>query len=141
MSERKNEADEIELRMRQVRAELREDMTSLVAGARDLTDWTTYVRRYPWLCLGAAAAVGYLVVPSRTKVVQPDAATFQDLVEREKLVVQMAPPTQRPKLASMVIGMATTALINGGLALLSKHVEQFVAGLQRPPPTSPGDAP
>ena len=140
MSERKSEADEIELQMRQVRSDLREDVTSLVAGARDLTDWTTYVRRYPWICLGAAAAIGYLVVPSRTKVIRPDAAMLQDLVDREKLVVQMQPPTQRPKLASMVVGMATTALVNGGLALLSKHVEQFVAGLQQPP-TPPGDAP
>lgn len=132
--------------MRQVRAELRQDVDSLVAGARDLTDWTTYVRRYPWLCLGAAAAIGYLIVPQRNKRVPPDAATLQELMKGEKLVVKMEQPQQGPSLKSLVVGMATTALLNGGLAILSKQIEQFVAGgSQNPPPRTrsvrPGDAP
>lgn len=56
----------IRQRMKEVRQELDEDVQEIVEGARDLRDWRSYVRSYPWVCLGAAVAVGYLIVPRRT---------------------------------------------------------------------------
>jgi hypothetical protein len=134
MAHSSHEADAIELQMRQVRTELRRDVQGLATSARELTDWTTYVRRYPWLCLGAAAALGYLLVPQRAKVVRPDPQDLQDLVKHEKLVVTMPPPARPGKdFTSMLVGMATSALVNGGMAILSKQIDQFVSGLSQPP--------
>jgi hypothetical protein len=56
---------EIQRRMAQVRRELHEEVREAVKGAQSLTDWKSQVRNHPWLALGAAAAVGYLVVPRR----------------------------------------------------------------------------
>jgi hypothetical protein len=135
MAQTPPQADQIEQQMRQVRAELRRDVQGLATSARELTDWTTYVRRYPWLCLGAAAALGYLLVPQRAKVVRPDPQDLQELMKNEKLVVTMPQPARPGKdLTSMLVGMATSALVNGGMAILSKQIDHFVAGLSQPPP-------
>ena len=55
-----DEGEEILRQMREVRAELRDDVQELVGSAREMADWTTYVRAYPWLCAGAAFALGAL---------------------------------------------------------------------------------
>ena len=59
--------EEIQREMQQVRTSLGSDMRHLAQQARDSTDWRHYVRRYPWFCLGAVAATGYLLVPSKKK--------------------------------------------------------------------------
>lgn len=55
----------IRRRMEAVRCDLDEDVQEIVEGARDMGDWRSYVRSYPWVCLGAAAVAGYLIVPRR----------------------------------------------------------------------------
>ena len=59
-------------RMEEVRCDVDEDVQEIVEGARDMGKWRYYVRTYPWLCLGAALAVGYLIVPRRSIGPQPD---------------------------------------------------------------------
>ncbi|MGE0761434.1 MAG: hypothetical protein AB7F89_22545 [Pirellulaceae bacterium] len=54
---------EIQRRMQDVRRDLGQEVEELVASAREITDWRRYVRAYPWACLGAAAAVGFIVAP------------------------------------------------------------------------------
>jgi hypothetical protein len=56
---------DIQRRMAQVRHELHVEVREVVQGAHSLTDWRSRVRNHPWLTLGAAAAVGYLIVPKR----------------------------------------------------------------------------
>ena len=62
----------IRQRMDEVRCDLDEDVQDIVEGARDMGKWRYYVRTYPWICLGAALAAGYLIVP-RIGGKQPDA--------------------------------------------------------------------
>jgi hypothetical protein len=114
--------------MRQVRRELGEDVDGIVDNAQVLTDWRYYVRTYPWICLGAAAAVGFLIVPSRPQVVQPDPKTLAELVKARKIVVTTpseAPP--RPSMAASVGSVLARALLQGGLALLK---QQFAKGVE-----------
>jgi hypothetical protein len=54
----------IRQRMEEVRCDLDEDVQEIVEGARGMGEWRTYVRAYPWVCMGAALAAGYLIVPS-----------------------------------------------------------------------------
>ena len=65
------EITEIQRRMAQVRRELHEEVREAVKGAQSLTDWRSQVRHHPWLALGAAAAVGYLIVPRRRQEPAP----------------------------------------------------------------------
>ncbi|MDX1945033.1 MAG: hypothetical protein SFU86_06470 [Pirellulaceae bacterium] len=115
-------ADEIQRQMRAVRAELREDVQELVASTQVLTAWQSYVRAYPWVCVGAAAAAGYLLIPSKaTRFVQPDATTLRELVQS---VATASQPARGPSLTAMLARMAVGSLLQGGLALLSQHLQQ-----------------
>ena len=82
-----NDADEVQRQMREVRAELRDDVKELVVSAHEMTDWKRYVRAYPWLCVGGALAAGFLIIPQRSVIVRPDAEGLIELAKRNKLVV------------------------------------------------------
>lgn len=63
-------AEEIRERMAMIRLRIDEQSDEVVAQVNALSDWRSYVRLYPWASVGAAAVVGYVLVPSRAK---PDA--------------------------------------------------------------------
>ena len=58
-------ADAVRTRMQQIRREIDLDLEEVVANARNMVDWKHYVKTYPWVCLGASAALGFLMVPRR----------------------------------------------------------------------------
>jgi hypothetical protein len=77
--------------MEQLRGELNEEYGAIVRGARVLADWHYYVRTFPWACVGAAAALGFLAVPRRLEVMSPDAETLAQLAKTNRLVVKQKP--------------------------------------------------
>jgi hypothetical protein len=126
-----NSASEVQRQMREVRAELREDVQELVVNAQDMADWTIYVRAYPWLCVGAALAAGFLIVPSRPVVVKPDAEGLIELAKRNKLVVKMEEQPQAKKsggLMSQLLTMALGVLMQGGMKVVSNQLGQVMGG-------------
>lgn len=84
-------ADDIRRRMLQIRGELNEDVSGLVASAKRLLNWRSYLQRYPKCSLAFAAAVGYLIVPRKTEILIPDADALEELSKRHKLVVEKQP--------------------------------------------------
>jgi hypothetical protein len=128
-------AEEIQRQMRDVRSELRDDVQEIVENARVMTDWQFYVRQYPWICLGAAAALGYFVVPQRVLVVKPDAQMLSDLVRQHQLAVKTE---VRPQPSGGVLGrlvnVAASALLHGVVAIASQQMNQFLRGLAVAPP-------
>ncbi len=80
-----HQAQAIRQRMEEVRCDLDQDVQGIVEGARDMGDWRSYFRSYPWVCLGAAVAVGYLLVPSRSEAMQPNAEAIAELVKQSRL--------------------------------------------------------
>src|SRR4030095_12802878 len=93
-------AEEIQRQMRDVRSELREDMQEIVENARVMADWQYYVRSYPWLCLGAAAALGFVLVPPRVQMVKPDSRLLADLVRQHQVAIKAeVKPQPSPGLA------------------------------------------
>lgn len=113
--------------MQQVRAEMREDVRVMVDSARELTDWTWYVRTYPWLCLGAAAAAGYFIIPTRPQAyARPDFSDLAELARQQKLVVKMEEPKPKSSLLGTLIGMAAGPLLQGGLAIARHQLEQYL---------------
>jgi len=60
------DANELRDRMAHLRARMDDEVVETLEQARELRDWRTYVRRYPWLCVAAAATAGYLLVPRRS---------------------------------------------------------------------------
>jgi len=122
-----DDADAIQRQMREVRAELRDDVKELAASARDMADWTNYVRAYPWLCVGAALAAGFLIVPQRSVVIKPDAEGLVELARRHKLVVKMEEKPkskQRAGLFGQLLGMAASMILQRGAAVVSEQMSQ-----------------
>jgi hypothetical protein len=75
-------------RMQQIRGDIDRDLEEMVESARSMVDWKHYVKTYPWLCLGTAMAVGFLLVPKRSTPPRPDSATVTELATTGQLVVK-----------------------------------------------------
>ena len=60
-SRNSSETNAIQNRMEEVRRDLDEDVQDTVEGVRDLGDWRSYVKAYPWCFVGAAFATGSLM--------------------------------------------------------------------------------
>jgi hypothetical protein len=129
------ETDDIQRAMREVRAELRENVKEFVVNAREMTDWTTYVRAYPWLCVGAAAAAGYLLIPQRAQIIRPDVEGLIELAKRNKLVVKMdgGETKQKQSFVAGLIGLGASMLLQGGLAVATKQLSQALNAHTQPP--------
>lgn len=89
MASATDEIEDIRRHMAQIRRELHDDVRGVVEGAEAATDWRRYLTAYPWVTLGVALAVGYLVVPKRRRstgeivreVVEKAPRTAQRVVE------------------------------------------------------------
>lgn len=88
-------AEEIQRQMRSVRDQLHQNVDDVAESTRELADWQTYVKQYPWLCLGAAFAAGFIAVPKKINMISPDADTLLELANRHKLVVEPKPKASK----------------------------------------------
>lgn len=133
-------ADALQRQMQQVRAEMRGDVQVMVASARDMADWTYYVRTYPWLCVRAAAAIGYLVVPARRQPpIKPDAKDLLELAKQQKIVVKVEERQPGPGLLGMLLKMAAGPLLQGGLAIVKHQLDQQLRSRQEQTAASNGN--
>lgn len=122
MSETTDVAD-IQRQMSEIRGEMRHDMQTLVTNARTLSDWRYYVRNYPWACLGAAAFVGYLLVPPRIAVAAP-APTSGEPPPRTH--GEQKQKEQKKGLTGVVMGMVMSAAMRGASGLATKMVNHYL---------------
>jgi hypothetical protein len=111
-------AEDIRRQMQQARRRVRADAEDVVEGARRLADWRYYPRQFPWLTLGAAAAVAFAAVPRRNEVVRPDTETLEKLVREHKLLLEARPAAAPAKqgVAAALLAAAGAALMRDGLA-------------------------
>ena len=73
-----NDVDEIYQRMAVIRREHHTNVRESVAGAEAMADWGRYTWMYPWVALGAVAAVGYLIYTSGHQKVTVDNGSLAD---------------------------------------------------------------
>ena len=122
-----SEADQIQKQMRELRADLREDVHEVVVSAHKLADIGNYVRAYPWLCVGAALAAGYLIVPQRAVVLRPDAEALVELARKHQLVVKTNEgPAQKKRggLFAQLLGLAAATLLQSGLKIATNQLSE-----------------
>ncbi|TWT91099.1 hypothetical protein Mal64_14980 [Pseudobythopirellula maris] len=89
------EAEAIRLRMQDVRRQLHDDVVVVREQVSDAFDWRTYVERYPLVTVGAAAALGYFLMPKRrpTPRVELTDSQFDKLHKKGKITVENAATT------------------------------------------------
>jgi len=121
-----SETESIASRMEGVRCDLDEDVQEIVESARDMRDWRTYVRKYPWVCLGAALAVGYLVAPRRTAVTKLDGMAGPDLAKLEQLLaVSQAAP--KATISGRLLAFVGDLAMQGISSYVARQTSNFIA--------------
>ncbi|HWE37595.1 MAG TPA: hypothetical protein VG406_13585 [Isosphaeraceae bacterium] len=148
----KDEVDEIRRRMAQIRRELHEDVQTVVAGAEAATDWRRYVRLYPWTCLGAAVAIGFLVVPKKRRQVV-ERVTVAPTAEAATAAKEEVKTERKAGLIGAAFGMLVPVVTRALQSYAAQYVENWIAqqaaagmafGPQPtppPPPTGPRPRP
>lgn len=77
----KEQIEQIKKSMERIRCELDTDFQEVRRSASRLTDWQHYVRRYPWITIGAASLLGCLVVPrKKNQAAHLDADSLQRII-------------------------------------------------------------
>ena len=124
--------------MQQLRRKIGGEMEDMSASARTMIDWKHYVKTYPWVCLGAAAALGFLIVPKRSKAINAEPATPTELTKSGHLVVQPAPAAARgwvEGLLAIVVSIAVREVI----AYLGQSAGRLLGCGRHDPSESPPD--
>lgn len=120
-------AGAIQGQMAKIRSDLHADVRGIVENARVITDWKYYVRRYPWACVAAATALGYIVVPRRLEVLRPDPATLAELAKTNRLVVnpQAEPKPRGGAVASLFTFLANT-FVRTAVGYMGQHAGRIL---------------
>ena len=82
--------DTVRARMQGMRCDIDQDLEDVSARARSMVDWKHYVKTYPWVCLGATAALGFLIVPKRSTASNADGAAPTEPAKTGHRVVNSA---------------------------------------------------
>ncbi len=134
-------ADEIRRRMAEIRLVLASDAAHLVASAKQQTDWRYYVKRYPWVCAGAAIAVGYLIVPAAARKMVVSSGALATLgrrggfleVQGEKSAKNVLTGTLMP----MLLRFASAQALSLAQDFLKRRTADKPAAADNPPQTYP----
>ena len=88
-------------RMEEVRCDLDEVAQEIAESARDLGDWHHYVRNYPWVSVGVACTIGYVIVPRRREGFHAVNRSLDELVDHSRLLAKSHPPSKSGVRSSM----------------------------------------
>ena len=96
--------------MLQLRCEIDGDMEDMAASARSVVDWKHYVKTYPWVCLGAAVALGFLIVPKRSRAINAELATPTELAGTGHPIVKPASAATHGLIDALLATVANIAV-------------------------------
>lgn len=129
-----DEAEKIREEMARIRRGLPGEIQDIKESARTMTDYRYYLQRHPWACMGAALAIGYLIVPNRTRIVSPDVETLEKLAKKNKLLVKAQPDIgkQQPGPLNMLVKFAANSLLRAGVAYAGQQMGRAFAEPESP---------
>jgi hypothetical protein len=133
--------DNVRFRMQKIRCEIDHDLEDVSASAHRMVDWKHYVRTYPWVCLGTAAALGFLIVPKRSTTKYAGPATLTKLARTGHQVVEPPPSAPRGMVETLLATVASMA-VRKGIGLLAQRSAGLLGIMEdaapRPLPASDG---
>ena len=103
-------AESVRARMQQLRCEIDGDMEDMSAHARTMLDWKHYVKTHPWVCFGAAVALGFLIVPKRPKATPAVAATVIEPAATGHVVIKSGPTITAGVIDAILATVANIAI-------------------------------
>jgi hypothetical protein len=123
--------------MAQIRRELHQDISEVVAGAEAVADWRRFVRAYPWVAVGIATAAGYMVVPRARRAVGPivldesDKEAIHALVEQARQATADGKPPVRKSLIGAGIAMLAPMVWRLAQNYAMSYLEQWLLDQQQ----------
>jgi hypothetical protein len=122
------EITEIQRRMAQIRRELHEDVRGAVEGAQSLTDWRSQVRNHPWVALGAAATLGFLIVPRRRQEPVPAIVAVAPAAAAPATPTSPAEPRKkRWGIIGSALGLLAPIAVRAVQNYAIQYLEQWIA--------------
>lgn len=118
-------ADEVRARMKRIRRDIDQGMQDIDQDMQNMVDWKQYVRKYPWVCLGAATALGFLLVRKRSTA-KRILGRFTELVKTSHPVITLAPTATR-RLVDGLLATVSDIAIREATAYVTRTVERFMA--------------
>ncbi len=132
-------AQQIRRTMAMIRRELNADVDQVEKSARTLLDWRYYVNNYPWACVGVAAAVGYLAVPRKVEIHQPDPKTIEKLARNHRLVVEQKPKAEaKAGLVGAAFSLISGLVLKTAMAQLGNQLAGLMERKPEPRAEEPG---
>jgi hypothetical protein len=116
-------AENVRRRMAELRRDLECNVREVRRGARVMTDWKFYVRKFPWAVAGAALVAGYLLVPKRKPVVKPDPEMIEELVKQNKIRVEsVSQAPDKPSMLQSLLMMGITYAVKAGATYMTQQM-------------------
>jgi len=119
--------DDIRRRMAQIRRELHDDVQGVVAGAEAATDWRGWIRNYPWISVGLAFAVGYILVPRRHREVPTIRITPPEASRALVAESPRAPEKRKKGLIGWGLGLLAPVVLRAAQGYALQFFEQWMA--------------
>lgn len=119
-------SDELRQRMASVRGDLEQDIAGVSQKVQDATHWQYYVKKFPFVCFGAAVLAGYALIPSRKQgpVVLTD-EQIKELADAGKLRIMHEPkPAQTASLAQQAVLALGAFAAKEGMSYASRFLAQ-----------------
>jgi hypothetical protein len=113
----------LQRQMQNTRGNLSEHANTAVKKAQMEFDWRHYVVNHPWTSLGAAAALGFFLVPRRTCCKAGNSEAVTDAVDR---VARAAQPSPFAGIVAGVLSAVTATIAREGLALVTSSLKQLM---------------
>ncbi|MFO1092735.1 MAG: hypothetical protein U0992_05385 [Planctomycetaceae bacterium] len=119
-------AEEIRGQMRLIRQRVRAEAINVLAGANRLKDWRFYPRQFPWVTVGAAAALGFSAIPQRRRPTSAAAANLPGTVhERQHIFTARADRTDassnKTGLAAGLFSTVAILVVKHGLPIAARY--------------------
>lgn len=113
-------------RLADVRSDLQREIAHVSREVQNAKHLQYYVKRFPFLCFGAAALVGYALIPTRKPA--PIVATdeqIKELAETGKLhIVSETHPIKNASISQRAALALGTAVARAGMAYVGKAIGQ-----------------
>lgn len=121
----------VRARMQEIRCEVDQDLEDVSTSARSMVDWTHYVKAYPWVCLGTAAVLGFLIVPKRSTANNADLAVKVEPAKTGHPVTDSAPAAARG-LVDGLVDSVVSIVVREAIAYLGQSVGRLLKTASEP---------
>jgi hypothetical protein len=118
-----DEAEAICQRMADVRRDLAGSVHAVSRDARAMTDWTLYVRRFPWAAVGVAALAGFALIPRKKAVISPDQEALADMVRKKQLRLNVDHKAEKKQgMLTSVVAAAAAWAAKAGMSYIGERM-------------------